>query len=140
MTASLVAEKGAIVNPRNLKYHKEHDWARVEGDTAVFGVTDYAQESLGDIVFLELPEVGSEVTAGTPYAEIESVKAVSDILAPLSGSVIEVNEDAVDAPEVINESPYGDGWLVKVQLSDPSEVDDLMTAEEYDEFLAEEEE
>ena len=140
MTASLVAEKGAIVNPRNLKYHKEHDWARVEGDTAVFGVTDYAQESLGDIVFLELPEVGSEVTAGTPYAEIESVKAVSDILAPLSGSVIEVNEDAVDAPEIINESPYGDGWLVKVQLSDPSEVDDLMTAEEYDEFLAEEEE
>ncbi len=140
MTASLVAEKGAIVNPRNLKYHKEHDWARVEGDTAVFGVTDYAQESLGDIVFLELPEIGSEVTAGTPYAEIESVKAVSDILAPLSGSVIEVNEDAVDAPEVINESPYGDGWLVKVQLSDPSEVDDLMTAEEYDEFLVEEEE
>jgi len=140
MTASLVAEKGAIVNPRNLKYHKEHDWARVEGDTAVFGVTDYAQESLGDIVFLELPEVGSEVTAGIPYAESESVKAVSDILAPLSGSVIEVNEDAVDAPEVINESPYGDGWLVKVQLSDPSEVDDLMTAEEYDEFLAEEEE
>ena len=140
MTASLVAEKGVIVNPRNLKYHKEHDWARVEGDTAVFGVTDYAQESLGDIVFLELPEVGSEVTAGIPYAEIESVKAVSDILAPLSGSVIEVNEDAVDAPEVINESPYGDGWLVKVQLSDPSEVDDLMTAEEYDEFLAEEEE
>ena len=140
MTASLVAEKGAIVNPRNLKYHKEHDWARVEGDTAVFGITDYAQESLGDIVFLELPEIGSEVTAGTPYAEIESVKAVSDILAPLSGSVIEVNEDAVDAPEVINESPYGDGWLVKVQLSDSSEVDDLMTAEEYDEFLAEEEE
>jgi len=140
MTASLVAEKGAIVNPRNLKYHKEHDWARVEGETAVFGVTDYAQESLGDIVFLELPEIGSEVTAGTPYAEIESVKAVSDILAPLSGSVIEVNEDAVDAPEIINESPYGDGWLVKVQLSDPSEVDDLMTAEEYDEFLAEEEE
>ncbi len=117
MTASPAAEKGAIVNPRNLKYHKEHDWARVEGDTAVFGVTDYAQESLGDIVFLELPEIGTEVTAGTSYAEIESVKAVSDILAPLSGSVIEVNEDAVDAPEVINESPYGEGWLVKVQLS-----------------------
>ncbi len=140
MTASPAAEKGAIVNPRNLKYHKEHDWARVEGDTAVFGVTDYAQESLGDIVFLELPEIGTEVTAGTSYAEIESVKAVSDILAPLSGSVIEVNEDAVDAPEVINESPYGEGWLVKVQLTDPSEVDDLMTAEEYEEFLAEEEE
>jgi len=140
MTASPPAEKGAIVNPRNLKYHKEHDWARVEGDIAVFGVTDYAQESLGDIVFLELPEVGTEVTAGMAYAEIESVKAVSDVLAPLSGSVIEVNEDAVDAPEIINENPFGDGWLIKVRLSDPGEVDDLMTAEEYDEFLAEEEE
>ncbi|HEY5528667.1 MAG TPA: glycine cleavage system protein GcvH [Thermoleophilia bacterium] len=128
------------MNPRNLKYHKEHDWARVEGDIAVFGVTDYAQESLGDIVFLELPEVGTEVTAGMAYAEIESVKAVSDVLAPLSGSVTEVNEDAVDAPEIINENPFGDGWLIKVRLSEPGEVDDLMTAEEYDEFLAEEEE
>ena len=127
------------MNPRNLKYHKEHDWARPDGDNAVFGVTDYAQESLGDIVFLELPEVGTELTAGTSYAEIESVKAVSEVVAPLTGTVIEVNEEAVDAPEIINESPYGEGWLVKVQLSDPSEIDDLMTAEEYDEFLAEEE-
>ena len=127
------------MNPRNLKYHKEHDWARVEGDNAVFGVTDYAQESLGDIVFLELPEVGTELTAGASYAEIESVKAVSEVVAPLTGTVIEVNDEAVDTPEIINESPYGEGWLVKVQLSDPSEIDDLMTAEEYDEFLAEEE-
>jgi glycine cleavage system H protein len=139
MTASLAAKKGAILNPRNLKYHKEHDWARVDGDNAVFGVTDYAQESLGDIVFLELPEVGTELTAGTSYAEIESVKAVSEVVAPLTGTVIEVNDEAVDTPEIINESPYGEGWLVKVQLSDPSEIDDLMTAEEYDEFLAEEE-
>ena len=127
------------MNPRNLKYHKEHDWARVDGDNAVFGVTDYAQESLGDIVFLELPEVGTELTAGASYAEIESVKAVSEVVAPLTGTVIEVNDEAVDTPEIINESPYGEGWLVKVQLSDPSEIDDLMTAEEYDEFLAEEE-
>jgi glycine cleavage system H protein len=127
------------VNPKNLKYHREHDWARVDGDMAVFGLTDYAQETLGDIVFIELPEVGTDVAAGTPYAEVESVKAVSDVYAPLSGSVVEVNDDAVDAPELINESPFDNGWLVKVRLSDPGEVDDLMTAEEYEDLLAEEE-
>jgi len=127
------------VNPKNLKYHREHDWARVEGDTAVFGLTDYAQETLGDIVFIELPEVGAEVSAGAPYAEVESVKAVSDVYAPLSGSVVEVNEEVVDAPELINESPFETGWLIKVRLSDPGEVDDLMTAEEYEDMLAEEE-
>ncbi|OFV82877.1 MAG: glycine cleavage system protein H [Acidobacteria bacterium RBG_16_64_8] len=127
------------MNPKNLKYHREHDWARVEGDTAVFGLTDYAQETLGDIVFIELPEVGAEVSAGAPYAEVESVKAVSDVYAPLSGSVVEVNEEVVDAPELINESPFETGWLIKVRLSDPGEVDDLMTAEDYEEMLAEEE-
>jgi glycine cleavage system H protein len=127
------------VNPKNLKYHREHDWARVEGDNAVFGLTDYAQETLGDIVFIELPEVGTDVSAGSSYAEVESVKAVSDVYAPLSGSVVEVNEEVVDAPEIINESPYEDGWLIKVRLSDPSEVDDLMSAEEYNELLAAEE-
>jgi glycine cleavage system H protein len=127
------------VNPKNLKYHREHDWARVENDTAVFGLTSYAQETLGDIVFIELPEVGADVTAGTAYAEVESVKAVSDVYAPLSGSVIEVNDEVVDAPELINESPYETGWLIKVRLNDPAEVDDLMTAEEYDDLLAEEE-
>jgi len=127
------------VNPKNLKYHREHDWARVEGDTAVFGLTDYAQETLGDIVFIELPEVGADVTAGVPYAEVESVKAVSDVYAPLSGSVVEVNEEVVDAPELINESPFETGWLIKVRLSDPGEIDDLMTAEEYEGLLAEEE-
>jgi glycine cleavage system H protein len=128
------------VNPKNLKYHREHDWARVEGDTAVFGLTDYAQETLGDIVFIELPEVGTDVGAGSSYAEVESVKAVSDVYAPLSGSVVEVNEEVVDAPEIINESPYEDGWLIKVRLSDPSEIDDLMSADEYNELLAAEEE
>jgi glycine cleavage system H protein len=127
------------VNPKNLKYHREHDWARIEGDTATFGLTSYAQETLGDIVFIELPEVGTDVTAGAPYAEVESVKAVSDVYAPLSGSVIEVNEEVTDAPEIINESPYEDGWLIKVRLNDPSEADDLMTAAEYDELLTEEE-
>jgi glycine cleavage system H protein len=127
------------VNPKNLKYHREHDWARVEGDTAVFGLTDYAQDTLGDVVFIELPEVGADVTAGTSYAEVESVKAVSDVYAPLSGSVVEVNEEVVDAPELINESPYENGWLIKVRISDPGELDDLMTAEEYEELLAEEE-
>jgi glycine cleavage system H protein len=132
-------KKGAHVNPKNLKYHREHDWARVEGDTAVFGLTSYAQETLGDIVYIELPEVGADVTAGTPYAEVESVKAVSDVYAPLSGSVVEINEEVVDAPELINESPYEDGWLIKVRLSDPSELEDLLSAEEYDELITEEE-
>ncbi len=128
------------MNPKNLKYHKEHDWARIEGDVATLGVTDYAQESLGDIVYIELPEVGAEVSAGTSYAEIESVKAVSDVFAPVSGTVIEANDEVVDAPELINESPYEDGWLIKVKLSDPSEADELMSAEDYEETLAEQEE
>ena len=126
------------MNPKNLKYHREHDWARIEGDTAVFGLTDYAQETLGDIVFIELPEVGTDVSAGSSYAEVESVKAVSDVYAPLSGSVLEVNEEVVDAPETINDSPYEDGWLIKVKLSDPGEIDDLMTSDEYNELLASE--
>jgi len=127
------------VNPKNLKYHREHVWARVDGDTAVFGVTSYAQESLGDIVYIELPEVGAEVTAGTPYAEVESVKAVSDVYAPLSGSIVEVNDEVADAPELINESPFEEGWLVKVKLGEPAEQDDLMGAEEYEQLLNEQE-
>ncbi|MGI5939593.1 MAG: glycine cleavage system protein GcvH [Thermoleophilia bacterium] len=127
------------MNPRNLKYHREHDWARVDGDTAVFGITSFAQESLGDIVYIELPEVGADLVAGAPYAEVESVKAVSDVYAPLSGSVMEINDDVVDAPELINESPFEDGWLVKVRLSDPTEQNDLMSAEEYEQLLRMEE-
>jgi glycine cleavage system H protein len=139
MTASQYGKKGAQVNPKNLKYHREHDWVRIEGDTAVLGITDFAQQTLGDIVFIELPEVGADVTAGTPYAEVESVKAVSDVFAPMSGSVVEVNEDVVDAPETVNESPYDDGWLIKIKLRDPSEADALMSVEEYDSLLATEE-
>jgi glycine cleavage system H protein len=127
------------VNPKSLKYHREHAWARIEGETAVFGLTDYAQETLGDIVFIELPEVGADVLAGTPYAEVESVKAVSDVYALMSGSVIEVNEEVVDAPELINDSPFEQGWLIKVRLSDPAEADDLLSVDEYNELLAAEE-
>ncbi|NLE11283.1 MAG: glycine cleavage system protein GcvH [Actinobacteria bacterium] len=127
------------MNPKDLKYHREHDWARIDGDTAVFGLTSYAQETLGDIVFIELPEVGTDVVAGAPYAEVESVKAVSDVYAPLSGSVVEVNDSVVDAPETINESPFEDGWLIKVRLTDPSEADELLSPEEYDQLLAAEE-
>jgi glycine cleavage system H protein len=133
-------KKGAVLNPKNLRYHKEHDWALIDGETAVFGITHYAQEQLGDIVYIELPEVGSEVTKDSAYAEIESVKAVSDVYAPLSGTILEVNDDAVDAPETLNESPYDEGWLIKVKLSDPGEIDDLMSVDEYEQMLAEEEE
>lgn len=128
------------MNPKNLKYHKEHDWVRVEGDTAVLGITDYAQDQLGDIVYVELPEVGTEVSAGSSYAEVESVKAVSDVYAPVSGTISEANEEVVDAPEVINESPYENGWLVKIKMNDPAETDDLMSSDEYEQMLAEEEE
>jgi glycine cleavage system H protein len=136
MTASQYGMKGAQVNPKNLKYHREHDWVRIEGDTAVLGITDFAQQTLGDIVFIELPEVGADVTAGAPYAEVESVKAVSDVFAPMSGSVVEVNEDVVDAPETVNESPYDEGWLIRIKLNDPAEADALMSVEEYDAMLA----
>ena len=127
------------MNPTNLRYHKLHDWAKIEGDNATFGITDYAQGALGDIVYIELPEVGTEVTADSPFAELESVKAVSDIVAPLSGTITEVNEEVVDAPEMINESPYESGWLIKVKLSDAGEVDALLSAEEYDDIVAAEE-
>ena len=121
--------------PDDLKYHPEHDWARIEGDEAVFGVTWYAQDSLGEIVFFDPPEVGSVVTKDQSYAEVESVKAVSDVFAPLSGEVTEVNEALGDAPERINADPYGDGWLVKVRLSDPSEADSLLDVDAYKDLL-----
>ena len=112
--------------PDELKYHPEHDWARIEGDEATFGITWYAQDALGEVVFFEPPEVGSEISKDQPYAEVESVKAVSDVYAPLSGEVTAVNEALTDNPEQINEDPYGEGWLVKVRLAEPSEVDQLM--------------
>jgi glycine cleavage system H protein len=122
--------------PDDLKYHPEHDWARIEGDTATFGITWYAQDSLGEVVFFEPPEIGTEVTKDATYAEVESVKAVSDVYAPLSGEVTEVNEALGDSPERINEDPYGEGWMVKVKLSDPSEADALMDSGAYRELLS----
>ena len=117
--------------PDDLKYHPEHDWARIDGDTATLGITWFAQDSLGEIVFFDPPEVGASVTKDQSYAEVESVKAVSDVIAPLSGEVVEVNEALSGAPEQINEDPYGEGWLVKVRLTDPSEADSLMDAGAY---------
>jgi glycine cleavage system H protein len=118
--------------PDELRYHPEHDWARIDGDVATFGITWYAQDQLGEVVFVEPPEVGKTVTKDEPYAEIESVKAVSDVVAPLSGEIVEVNDLLADAPEKINEDPYGDGWLVRVRLSDPAEADDLLDRETYE--------
>jgi glycine cleavage system H protein len=122
--------------PDDLKYHPEHDWARIDGETATFGITWYAQDSLGEVVFFEPPEVGTDVAKDATYAEVESVKAVSDVYSPLSGEVVEVNDELTDSPERINEDPYGEGWLVKVKLSDPSEVDALMDAAAYKELLS----
>jgi glycine cleavage system H protein len=121
--------------PPDLSYHEEHDWARIEGDTATFGITWYAQDQLGEVVFFDPPEVGKTVRKGDPYAEVESVKAVSDVIAPLSGEIIEVNEALASAPEAINDDPYESGWMVKIRLSDPSEVDSLLDAAGYQESL-----
>ena len=117
--------------PEDLKYHPEHDWARIEGDSATFGITWYAQDALGEVVFFDPPKVGTEVGKDQAYTEVESVKAVSDVFAPLSGEVTAVNEVLADKPETINEDPYGEGWLVKVKLTDPSEIDSLMDSTEY---------
>ena len=121
--------------PDDLKYHSEHDWARIEGDSATFGITWYAQDALGEVVFFDPPEVGAQVSKDQAYTEVESVKAVSDVIAPLSGEVTEVNDALGDKPETINEDPYGEGWLVKVKLSDPSEADSLMDSTEYQSML-----
>jgi glycine cleavage system H protein len=121
--------------PEDLKYHPEHDWARIDGEEAVFGVTWYAQDSLGEIVFFDPPEVGSQVQKDQAYAEVESVKAVSDVFAPLSGEITEVNEALADNPEKVNEDPYGDGWMVKVRLSDASEVESLLDVGAYKDLL-----
>lgn len=121
--------------PEDLRYHPEHDWARVEGDEAVFGITWYAQDALGEVVFYEPPSVGSAVSKDQPYTELESVKAVSEIFAPLSGEIVAVNEALGDAPEAINSDPYGDGWLVRVKMSDPAEADALMDAAAYQSML-----
>ena len=121
--------------PEDLRYHDQHDWVRVEGDSATFGITWYAQDTLGEVVFFEPPEVGTTLTKDQPYAEVESVKAVSDVIAPLSGEIVAVNEALGDAPERINEDPYGEGWLVRVRLADPAQAEGLMSAAAYRELL-----
>jgi glycine cleavage system H protein len=121
--------------PEDLKYHVEHDWARIDGDQATFGITWYAQDALGEVVFFDPPEVGASVSKDDSYAEVESVKAVSDVFAPLSGEIVEVNEALADNPEKVNQDPYGEGWMVKVRLSDPSELDHLMDVNAYRELL-----
>ena len=121
--------------PEDVRYHPEHDWARVEGEQATFGITWYAQDALGEVVFFDPPEVGAQVTKDEAYAEVESVKAVSDVFAPLSGEIVEVNDALEDAPEKINEDPYGEGWLVKIKLGDAGEADSLMDSAAYQELL-----
>jgi glycine cleavage system H protein len=123
--------------PDDLEYHPEHDWARIDGDEATLGITWFAQDALGELVHYEAPAVGATVTKDGEYGEVESVKAVSGIVAPLSGEVLEVNERAVDEPEIVNEEPYGEGWLVRIRMSDPSEVDALMDVEAYKAHVAE---
>ena len=122
--------------PEDLLYHAEHDWVRLDGETATFGITWYAQDQLGEVVFFDPPEVGSTVTKDEPYAEVESVKAVSDVIAPMSGEIVEVNTTLGDNPEAINDDPYGEGWMVRVRLSDPSEKDALMDAKSYEASLS----
>ena len=121
--------------PSDLSYHEEHDWARIDGDVATFGITWYAQDQLGEVVFFDPPEVGSSVSKDEAYAEVESVKAVSDVFAPLSGEIVEVNEALADSPEKVNQDPYGEGWMVKVRLTDSSELDTLLDVEAYKDLL-----
>jgi glycine cleavage system H protein len=128
------------MNPDDIKYHREHAWVRVEGKHATVGITDFAQQQLGDIVYVDLPEVDTEVDADSELCEIESTKATSPVVSPVSGTVHEVNDDLADSPEIINEDPYGNGWIVVITMSDPSEVNDLMSRDEYEKFLKEEEE
>ncbi len=126
------------MNPDDIKYHREHAWVRVEGKRATIGISDYAQQQLGDIVYVDLPEIDTEVDADSELSEIESTKATSPVISPVSGTVVEVNEELADSPEIINEDPYGNGWLVVLDLSDPSETNDLMSKDEYEKFLKEE--
>jgi glycine cleavage system H protein len=123
--------------PDELRYHPEHDWARIEGDEATLGITWYAQDSLGELVHFEPPDAGATIAKDAGYGEVESVKAVSDLITPLSGEVIEINQKIVDAPETVNEDPYGEGWLVRIRLSNPAEADSLLDAASYRQLLEE---
>jgi len=126
--------------PPGLKYSKEHEWVAAEESMATIGITDYAQEQLGEIVYIELPSVGEKVSKDDPFGVVESVKAVSDIYAPVSGTILDVNDDLAESPEAVNEDPYGDGWLIKVRVSDPADLDDLMDNDEYEQMIAREKE
>lgn len=124
--------------PDDLKYHKEHTWARIEGKKAVIGITDYAQDSLGDIVYIDLPEIDSEIEVNTEFSEIESTKATSSVIAPVSGTIIEINDDLEESPEVINEDPYGKGWIVRIEMSDLAETATLLDSSTYEKFVEDE--
>jgi len=126
--------------PPGLKYSKEHEWVAAEETVATIGITDHAQEQLGEIVYIELPSIGEKVSKDGPFGVVESVKAVSDIYAPVSGTILDVNEDLAESPEAVNEDPYGDGWLIKVRVSDPADLDDLMDNDEYEQMIAREKE
>jgi glycine cleavage system H protein len=123
--------------PSELKYHREHDWARIDGDEATLGITWFAQDALGELVHFEAPDAGSTVAKDAAYGEVESVKAVSDVISPLSGEVLEINQKVVEAPETVNEDPYGDGWLIRIRLSEPGELDSLLDADAYRQVVAE---
>ncbi|NOX20987.1 MAG: glycine cleavage system protein GcvH [Nitrospirae bacterium] len=124
--------------PEDIKYHKEHTWVRVSGNKATIGITDYAQDQLGDIVYIDLPDVDTEIEKDAEFTEIESTKATSSVIAPVSGTIVEVNEELDESPEIINESPYDKGWIVVVEMSDPSELDDLLDASDYERYVEEE--
>ena len=124
--------------PDDVKYHKEHTWVKIAGKKAIVGITDYAQDALGDIVYIDLPEVDAEITKDAEFSEIESTKATSSVIAPVSGSIIEVNEELEESPEIINEDPYGKGWIAVVELTDPSELDDLLDGADYERYIEEE--
>ena len=123
--------------PENLHYSKDHEWVRVEGDTATVGITDYAQNSLGDVVYIELPRLGEVFTAHDAFGSVESVKAVSEVFTPIGGEVVEINEALNDAPEAVNNDPYGDAWMLKIKMSNPGEVDAMLNAAEYEDFISE---
>ena len=120
--------------PEDLHYSKDHEWVRVEGDTAIVGITDYAQDSLGDVVYVELPKVGDQFAANESFGSVESVKAVSEVFSPVSGEISAINESLSDEPEKVNEDSYGDGWMIRVKMSNPGEVDSLLSAAEYEDF------
>lgn len=124
--------------PEELKYHKEHTWAKMKGNKAIIGITDHAQDSLGDIVYIDLPEVDSEIEANSEFSEIESTKATSSVIAPVSGTIIEVNDKLEESPEIINEDPYGKGWIITIEMSDPSELENLLDSSEYEKYVEEE--